>query len=79
LNFGASNLTTPHARPTVLQNGDKVTVEAAANTVSADAGNNLQLITYNRLSQDQVYTQQQDVRLLKILLCLLDSFITAEK
>jgi hypothetical protein len=69
LRLRASNWTTPHARPTVLQNGNKVTVGAAAKTVSACAGNNLQLVTWNRLSQDYVCTQLKDTRLLKILLC----------
>jgi len=45
--LGASNSITPHARSTVLQNGVKVTVGAAAETVSASAGNNLQHITFN--------------------------------
>jgi len=36
---------------------------------SAIAGK-LQLVTYNRLSQDYVYTQQKDIRLLELLLNL---------
>jgi hypothetical protein len=80
LKFGASNLTTRHVRPAVSHNGKEVTVGAAASTVSACAGkNNLQLITRNRLSQDYVYKQQKDIRLLKNILCLLDNFITAEQ
>jgi hypothetical protein len=79
LRLGASKRTTPHARPTVLQNGEKVTVGAAASTASACAGNNLQLINCDILSQDYVYTQEKDIRLLKIRLCLLDIFTTAEE
>ena len=71
--------TVQHARPALLQNGDEVTVEAPAKMVSACTGNNLQLIICNRLSQYYVYTQQKDIRLLKILITLLDSFITAEQ
>ena len=70
---------TRHARPTVLQNGEKVTMGAVAKKVSAGAGNNLQFISCNCLSQDYVYTQQTDIRLLKILLRLLDNCITAEE
>jgi len=57
--FGASKWTTRHARHIVLQNGNKVTVGVAASTVSACAGNNLQLITCNRLSQDYVSHNRQ--------------------
>jgi hypothetical protein len=67
LKLGASNSTTRHARPTVLQNGRKVTEGAAASTVSASAGNDLQLVTCNLLSQDYVGTQQKDIRLLELL------------
>jgi len=61
------------------ENGKNVSLGAAASTVSAGASNNLQLITDKRLSQDCFYTQQKDIRLMKILLCLLDIFNTAEE
>jgi hypothetical protein len=79
LRLGASKWKTPHAQSAILQNGDKDTVEATVSTASVCAGNNLQLISRNLLSQDYVYTQQKDIRLLKNILCLLDNFITAEE
>ena len=51
LRHGASKWTIEQAGSTVLQNWDKVTVGVTALTKSACAGNNLQLITCNCLSQ----------------------------